>query len=400
MHAVGRGLLLVALVLGALSAGSAAAAARNEDPSLQRLARRGVYAVWACVLGASALLLHFLVTHDFSNLYVIAHSDAHMPLPYLISSFWAGQEGSMLLWALVLTSLAALAALSERDSAALRTRAIAVWMGVFLVVDLVLLFADPFEQLLVLGAMPDGEGLDPLLKSPSLTFHPPTILAGYALWAIPLGYGVAALLSPDLERQALLAARPWALAGWLLLTLGNLFGACWASEEPGGGGPWGQDPVASASLLLWLTATPLLHSLQLRLRRGLLGVWTHGLLHATFALAILGACLARAGLARSARAAGSGDPLTVTLLATLGLALLLSTSLLLWRTRLLRSGPRIDSWLSREGALVAANVAFAAAAAVVLWSTLLPAVSGLLTGPETTLGPAWLDRFVGPGGGP
>jgi len=397
MHAVGRGLLLVAFVLAALSAGSAAVAARNGDDALERLARRGVFAVWACVLAASALLLHFILAHDFSNEYVVAYSDTKMPWYYLVSSFWGGQKGSMLLWALVLTSLTALAVHVDRVEQAIRVRAISVWMVAFLFFDLVLVFlTDPFEQFLVLGALPDGEGLNPLLQNPTMTFHPPTILAGYAIWAVPFGYGVAALLTSDVDGSWLRAVWRWSIAGWLLLALGNLFGAYWAYEELGWGGYWGWDPVENASLLPWLTATPFLHALLIQRRRGLLRVWTQALLHATFALTIFGTFLTRTGLVQSVHAFASNEPLKVFFLAGLGLLLLFSTTLVVWRVRPLREGRRIDAWLTRETAFAATNVLFVAAAVVVLWGTLFPTINELLTARKMTVGPSWFNRFVGP----
>ncbi len=398
MHVLGRGLLLGCLVLAALAGTAAVVGRRTGDARLERLGRRGVLAVWACTVAASALLLHLLLTHDFSNEYVVHYSDSKMHWAYLIASFWGGQAGSLLFWALLHTSFAALAVHRDRDGRLL-PYAIGAWMAVFVLFDVILIFlSDPFEQLLVLGALTEGEGLNPLLLNPTMTFHPPTILGGYAIWAVPFGYAVSALVSGRTGDSWVVTCRRWLLAGWILLTLGNLFGAYWAYEELGWGGYWGWDPVENASLLPWLTATALLHSAALQLRRGLARTWTVSLVLATFVLTIFGTFLTRTGLVQSVHAFASGGALKVLFLVALALLGLASVALVLWRLPRLRAGARLETWLSREGLFVVANVLLVLGTAVVLWGTLFPTINEALTGRKLAIGPPWFDRFMAPVG--
>jgi len=401
MHLLGRILLLGALPLASLTAMMALIGARLGDERAARIGRRGMLAVWAMILAASAILLHALLSHDFSNEYVVGYSDRKMPWYYVVAAFWGGQKGSLLFWAFILTSCGALAVRRVGDAESpLVPYAIAGVLAVFGFFDLILIqLADPFEQFLVLGTLADGEGLNPLLQNPTMTFHPPTILAGYAVWAVPFGVAVGALVTGRLDDGWVKLVRPWALAGWFLLALGNLFGAWWAYEELGWGGYWGWDPVENASLLPWLTSTAYLHSVfgQER-RRGLLRVWSVSLLFATFVLTIFGTFLTRTGLVQSVHAFADGGPLKLYFLVALGVLIVLCIGLVVWRLPLLRGERRVESLLSREAALVGVNVLFVVAVVVVLWGTMFPTVNRWLTGREMVIGPDWFNRFMAPVG--
>ena len=397
-NAIGRALLLALPFLASLAAAAAIVGARRGDERAARLAGRATLAAWAATAIASVLLLRSLLVHDFGNEYVVSYTDTKMAWYYLVAAFWGGQKGSLLFWALLLTSCAAIAVRWPRQRELLpwvivTTMALLVFFAALLV-----FLADPFEQFLVLGTLSEGEGLNPLLQNPTMTFHPPTILAGYAIWAVPAGYAVGALVTGKLDDAWLRAVRPWAVAGWLLLSLGNLFGAWWAYEELGWGGYWGWDPVENASFLPWLTATALLHSVSGQERRGRLRIWNVSLLLLTFVLTVFGTFLTRTGLVQSVHAFASEGPLKILFLAVLALLVVVSAGLVAWRLDRLRADGRIESWLSREAALVAVNWLFVLTLAVVLWGTLFPTINRWLTGREMVLGPEWFNRFVSPVG--
>lgn len=309
MNGLGLALLLLAFVGGALALALALASnRRGRDEHLLGLARRMVYVSTAAILAASAVLLHLLVHHDFSNEYVVSYTDTRMPLLYLVTAFWGGQKGSLLLWVLLLLGFGSLAVHLQRHRRwAGEGWAIVFLMAIFLFFGSCLLFAaDPFEQFLVLR-MQDGDGLNPLLQNAAMVYHPPTILAGYAVWGVPFAYALAALVVGDLEAGWQKSLRPWTIGGWIFLTMGNLFGAFWAYTELGWGGFWGWDPVENASLMPWFTATAYVHSVMIQERRGMGKAWNMSLLMATFLLTLLGTFITRTGLIQSVHAFGKGS---------------------------------------------------------------------------------------------
>ncbi len=388
-------------VLGTFVASGAAlglALASLARPALLPLARRSVYVAWASCLAAVLVLTHLIVTHDFSNEYVASYSDLRMPLAYLLTAVWGGQKGSLLFWLFSLLGFGALAVFRHRKRGWRgEPWAIVSLMGIALFFGVCLLFAvDPFEQFLVLGRLPDGEGLNPLLQNPAMVYHPPTILAGYALWAVPFAYALAALIVDEREAGWLRALRTWNVAGWFLLTLGNLFGAFWAYTELGWGGFWGWDPVENASLMPWFTASALLHSAVVEERRGKFRLWNQALIFITFLLTLLGTFITRTGLIQSVHAFGSGTMLGVLFLVFMSLALLVWLGLVIWRRRALLEGPPFASWLSQELAFVAFNFLMIFATAVVLWGTLFPTLFQTAGGGKISIDAAWFNRFVSP----
>jgi cytochrome c-type biogenesis protein CcmF len=398
MHLLGHGLLVAAFVLGVLGGVSALVGVRTDDERLALLSRRCVYAWWACIFAASMLLWHFILSNDFSNEYVYSVSDTKMPWYYQAASFWGGQKGSLLFWTFQLANFSALAVFLNGDrNRPIIPYTIATLCAIFLFFDSVLLFAtDPFEQFLVLGALPEGRGLNPLLQNPSMTYHPPTMLSAYAVWAVPFAFAVGALVSGKLDDVWIRSVRRWAIFGWFLLSMGNLFGCFWSYEELGWGGYWAWDPVENASFMPWLTATAYLHSVMIQERRGILKVWNIILVQLTFILTIFGTAITRTGLIQSVHAFASGGSIKFFFFTFLIVIIVGSVALVVWRLRLLRSEGYIDSWLSREAAFVLNNVLFVTGTLVVLWGTMFPKISEVLVGRETSIGPPWFNQFMAP----
>ncbi len=263
-------------------------------------ARYGAYGTVALIGGAVATLAYGFVTHDFRIRYVARYSDRSMPLGYLVTALWGGQDGSLLWWLFLLSLYTAAFVASQ----GLRERRLQPWslatlmtiMGFFAV--LMLFAANPFATGVAAGRT-DGEGLNPLLQNFYMIIHPPSLYVGFVGCSVPFAFATAALISGDLDDRWLLAVRRWVLFAWMFLTIGNVLGMLWAYEELGWGGYWAWDPVENAAFMPLLSATAFLHSTMIQERRGLFRVWTMVLVGLTFFMTIFGTFLTRSGLIAS-----------------------------------------------------------------------------------------------------
>src|SRR6476619_5955872 len=274
----------------------------GDQPELSRSVIRSVYAVFGCLAVASIALWKGLISHDFNIEYVAGYTSRNLPSYYIFSALWAGQKGSLLFWAVVLSLFASAAQyLTPRRFAYLMPYVAGVTSAVVTFFVSVMLFAaNPFERL---GFTPaDGRGLNPQLQNVGMVIHPPMLYLGYISITIPFAFAVAALLSRRLDVGWLHAIRKWTLVSWLFLSIGITLGMWWAYVELGWGGYWGWDPVENASFLPWLTMTAFLHSVMIQEKRGMLKVWNMWLIFATFWLAILGTYLTRSGVISSVHA--------------------------------------------------------------------------------------------------
>ena len=221
------------------------------------------------------MLATALVRHDFSFSYVAAHTNRTLPTAYSLSSFWGGQEGSLLLWLLVLTGFGALAvALNRRLLRDLVAWVVPVLGGIATFFAFVLVVvASPFDTQ---TAPLDGAGLTPSLQNPYMVAHPPMLYLGYVGLSIPFAFAAGALLSGRTDERWIVATRRWTLAAWMFLGFGQLLGAHWAYVEVGWGGYYAWDPVENAALMPWLAATAFLHSVMVQERKGMLEGLEHG----------------------------------------------------------------------------------------------------------------------------
>jgi len=258
----------------------------------------------AGLLSASVVTLSLAaITHDFRIEYVASYTDRTTAIPYLISAVWAGQSGSLLVWAAMLAWMALLVSGRLRDKAPTLEPATAGFLCLLIGFFLFVLvgWSNPFG---VLDGPPrlDGAGLNPLLRNVLMIFHPPALLAGYAAYGPPAAITAAALLTGKLDRTFLRELRTWALIAWALLTVGNMLGMLWAYEELGWGGYWGWDPVENASLIPWLTGTAVLHLLIAERRGRVLAGSSAALTLVTFWLTLFGTYLTRSGIVASVHA--------------------------------------------------------------------------------------------------
>ena len=244
-------------------------------------------------------------------------------------------------------------------------------------------------------APPEGTGLNPLLRHPSMMIHPPMLYSGYTLWAVPFAFAIGALIVRRVDADWIRATRRFALAAWFFLGVGILLGARWSYAELGWGGYWAWDPVENASLLPWLTGTAFLHSVMVQEKRGMLKVWNVSLILATGTLAVLGTFLVRSGILDSIHAFGAST-LGVPFVSLIGLMIAGSVYLVVTRRDALRSEHRLDSLLSREAVFLANNLVLVGLAFVVFWGTFFPLISEAVTGTKAAVGPPWFNRYTVP----
>jgi cytochrome c-type biogenesis protein CcmF len=389
---LGRASLVVSLGLlfYALGAGSYAAAANKR-----RLADSARYA-FVCAFGTTAVaavvLGSALVRHDFSFTYVAEHTNRTLPRIYSLSAFWGGQEGSLLLWLIVLTGFGALAVLVNRRL----LRDLVAWVvpvlagiGAFFAFVLVAV-ASPFDTQ---TAPLDGAGLTPSLQNPYMVAHPPLLYLGYVGLSIPFAFAAGALLSGRTDERWIVATRRWTLAAWTFLGFGQLLGAHWAYVEVGWGGYYAWDPVENAALMPWLAATAFLHSVMVQERKGMLKVWNMVLVALAFELSVFGTFLTRSGVVNSIHSFAK-SPIGGWFLAFVVISSLFSVALILWRLPLLKARTKLESALSREATFLYNNLLLVALCLTILWGVLFPIVTQLVKGETRTIGRPYYDFFL------
>jgi cytochrome c-type biogenesis protein CcmF len=395
MAGLGRGCLVLALAVCAYGVAAALYGARAGAEGWVESARRAVYSLALILTVAFAVLELAFLRNDFSFATVADTSSRSTPGLYRAAAVWASQEGSLLLWAWLLSLWSSLVLfLTRRRLREIVPYAIAILLGfAAFFVSLMVFYADPFET--VHPAYAEGVGLDPLLRFPTMMIHPPVLYSGYTLAIIPLAFGMAALIARRVDAEWIQAIRRFAMASWLFLGVGILLGARWSYAELGWGGYWGWDPVENAALMPWLTGTAFLHSIMIQEKRGMLKVWNSSLVLATGTLAITGTFLVRSGILNSIHAFGAstlGVPF-VTLIAVLIAG---SIYLVVSRRSMLRSEHRLESLLCRESAFLANNLVLVGLCFVIFWGTFFPLISEALTGRTASVGPPWFDRYTVP----
>src|SRR3954449_585091 len=392
MADLGRAALVVTLglVVYALVAGAAAAVTNRRR--LSASARNALFCAFGSTAIAAAVLAVALVRHDFSFQYVAAHTNRTLSTPYALSAFWGGQEGSLLLWLLVLTGYGALAVAVNRRL----LRDLTVW-----VVPVLAGIATFFAFMLVVISSPfgkqtpalDGAGLTPSLQNPYMVAHPPMLYLGYVGLSIPFAFAAGALLSGRTDERWIVATRRWTLAAWTFLGFGQLLGAHWAYVEVGWGGYYAWDPVENAALMPWLAATAFLHSVMIQERKGMLKVWNMVLVALAFELSVFGTFLTRSGVVNSIHSFAK-SPIGSWFLAFVVISSLFSVGLILWRLPLLKARTKLESALSREATFLYNNLLLVALCLTVLWGVLFPIVTELFRGETRTIGRPYYDFFL------
>jgi cytochrome c-type biogenesis protein CcmF len=392
MTVLGNLALWLALLVGVWGALAGFMGGRAARPDLAHSARRAVFAMCGALLVAVFALEWALFQHDFNVEYVAAYTSRNLPIFYTWSALYAGQKGSLLFWATVLSLFGSLALVltprRHRDLLPTVAGVVALVASFFISV---MLFghANPFQRLPYTPL--DGSGLNPQLQNPGMVFHPPMLYLGYISITIPFAFAIAALLSKRLDADWLVAIRKWTLLSWLFLSIGICLGMWWAYVELGWGGYWAWDPVENASLLPWLTMTAFLHSVMVQEKRGMLKKWNLALIIGSWLLSIFGTFITRSGVISSVHSFTQSS-VGYFFLAFLVVAAAASFTLYATRLPLLRAETQLESMVSREASFLFNNLLLIGIAFSVLWGTLFPILSELVQGTKITVGPPFFNQ--------
>src|SRR5215831_13377327 len=392
MADLGRAALYVSFGLALYAAVAGAVAAHTRRRRLADSAGNALLAALGSTAVAGAVLLSALLRHDFSFTYVAQHTSTELPTGYSISAFWGGQEGSLLLWLLVLSGYSAAAVFLNRR----RAPDLIAWtvpvLGVVSTFFAFMLVAvsSPFDTQV---APAQGAGLNPSLQNPYMLAHPPLLYLGYVGLTVPFAFGMGALLAGRTDERWIVATRRWTLVAWTALGIGQLIGAHWAYVEVGWGGYYAWDPVENAALMPWLAATAFLHSVMIQEKRGMLKVWNVLLVILAFCLSLFGTFLTRSGVINSIHSFTESS-LGPWFLGFICVVVATSLALVFWRLPLLRSKTRLESLVSREAAFLYNNLLLVALCLTILWGVVFPMVSDLAVGTSRTIGRPYYDFFL------
>ena len=392
MPELGRAALVVCFGLAAYAVVAGFWGAHTRRRRLSVSAQNALIAAFAAATVATGVLLVALASSDFSFTYVSAFTSRELPLAYKLTALWGGQEGSLLLWLLVLTGYGAAAVLLDRKAG----RELIAWVVPVLGVVaaffslLVVFVASPFSTQL---APPDGRGLNTSLQSPYMQAHPPLLYLGYVGLTVPFAFAIGALLSGRADERWIVATRRWTLAAWMFLGIGQLLGAKWAYEEVGWGGYYAWDPVENAALMPWLAATAFLHSVMVQEKKGMLKVWNMLLVILAFSLSLFGTFLTRSGVLSSIHSFTEGS-IGPWFLGFICFVVTASLVLLFRRLPLLRAKTRLESLVSREATFLYNNLLLVALCLTILWGVTFPILSEAVRGEAVTVGRPYYDFFL------
>jgi cytochrome c-type biogenesis protein CcmF len=382
-------LLSLSLVVYALVAGSYAAWRRRRRLALS--AQNALLASFVSTLVAAFVLWSALARRDFSFVYVAEHVNRSLPLGYTLAAFWGGQEGSLLLWLMILSGYAALAVWLNRRTRDLIAWVVPVLAGVAVFFAFMLCFvSSPFKTA---PAPADGAGMVPSLQNPYMLAHPPLLYLGYVGLTIPFAFAMGALLSRRTDERWIVATRRWTLAAWTFLGVGQLLGAHWAYVEIGWGGYYAWDPVENAAFMPWLAATAFLHSVMIQEKRGMLKLWNMVLVALAFCLSIFGTFLTRSGVINSIHSF-SQSPLGGWFLGFIVLVTAFSVTLIYVRLPLLRARTKLESLVSREAAFLYNNLLLVAFCLTILWGVAYPLLTEAVRGETRTVSKPYYNFFL------
>ena len=359
--------LLVSTLLFAL------AAAFCDTQGKTRQAAVAAYLAGIAAIGAAATLFVAILGDDFSVAYVISYSSIDLPLLYKFSAFWAGQQGSFLLWLAIHTCVGILLVRSGRMTAAGRS----IYHLLTAMLTVLVLIKSPFVPADVIVF--DGHGMNPLLQDPWMAVHPPIIFAGYALLAVPFVYSIESMIKNPMDGDFLIPMRRWTLIAWAFLGAGIFIGGYWAYKVLGWGGYWGWDPVENSSLVPWLLACVLLHLISVARERCGAFYLVHLAAIFSYAFVLYGTFLTRSGILGDFSVhsfAGSEIGLYIAL--ANAVVLLFGLGILTVRIERLPKGAVYEQHRSRDFFVLLGMLLIVFIVAIVFFGMSMPLISGLL----------------------
>ncbi|MGB0910052.1 MAG: heme lyase CcmF/NrfE family subunit [Nitrospirales bacterium] len=393
---IGHFSVVVAWVLSLLGIGSSVLALRSRNAEWVRVGRIAVTLTFALLFVGMASLVYSFLMRDFSVLYVANNSNSKLPFFYTVAAVWGGHEGSLLLWAFILSSFSTLAVwLHWRTQPTIMPYLIAVESAVMLgFLSLIVFLSSPFARLIPTPL--DGKDLNPLLQDPAMVMHPPMLYMGYVGFSIPFSFAMAALFSGRLGEEWIKVTQRWTIFAWLCLTTGILLGGYWAYYELGWGGYWGWDPVENASFMPWLVGTAYLHSVLVQEKRKMFKVWNLLLIIVTFSLSLIGTFLVRSGVLTSVHTFATDPERGLYILIFITTIIGTAFGALIIQSKKLKSQIEMDSFISRESVFLFNNLFFLVAAATVFLGTLYPLMVETFQGGKVTVGPPYYNAVFMP----
>lgn len=409
----GYGVLFITFLVTLYSVFAAVYGDRKQIPALVESARRAMLLTWPLLTLTAGVLIYLLINNHYEVQFVYEVTSRSMPTYLKITAWWGGQAGSLLFWSWLMSAFASLVTLRKWD----RDREFLPWVIVVACVTMAffigmnVFFENPFAQLYqtsagiephtfhpansVLFTAADGRGLNPLLRHPGMIIHPPMLYLGFVSFVIPYAFAIAALITGRTDDRWIRVTRRWALWAWLFLSFGLVLGSRWAYDVLGWGGFWGWDPVEIAAFMPWLTGTAFLHSVMIQEKRGMLKNWNMLLIILTYDLVIFGTFLTRSGVLSSVHAFAQSaiGPLFFSFI---GLTLITSVALIIYRWNSLKSETEMTSMLSREALFLLNNLLFMSILVVCFWGVIFPLISELFTGQKVTVGPPFYERATAP----
>jgi len=338
------------------------------------------------------LIAAFLVS-DFSLINVYQNSHSLKPIFYKISGTWGNHEGSLLLWAIILTIFSFLF-LIFNNSHPKRYRLYTLIIQNLLILGFlffILFNSNPFS--VITPAPKEGLGLNPILQDPALAIHPPLLYLGFVGSSIYFSAAMASIITNYSNRAFASSIKKWVIISWAFQTLGILVGSIWAYYELGWGGFWFWDPVENASLLPWFAMTALLHSLLVLEKREALYFWTIILCLITFTLSVTGTFLVRSGILNSVHTFANDPSRGIYILTFLGLMIFASVYLLFTKYK-----PETNyiSANSKETFVLINNWFMMFYLLTVLLGTLYPIFTDVIFSSKISVGPPFYNSVIIP----
>ncbi len=409
----GYGVLVISFLVALYSVFAAIYGDRRKIPAMVESARRAMLLTWPLLTLTAGILIYLLVNNHFEVQFVYEVTSRSMPTYLKVTAWWGGQAGSLLFWSWLMSAFASLVTLRKWD----RDREFLPWVIVVACVTMAffigmnVFFENPFAQLYQnmdgvnaytfqpADSIPftpaDGRGLNPLLRHPGMVIHPPMLYLGFVSFVIPYAFAMAALITGRTDDRWIRLTRRWTLWAWLFLSFGLVLGGRWAYDVLGWGGYWGWDPVEIAAFMPWLTGTAFLHSVMIQEKRGMLKHWNMLLIILTYDLVIFGTFLTRSGVLSSVHAFAQ-SAIGPLFFGFIGLTLITSVALIIYRWSSLKSETQMTSMLSREALFLLNNLLFMGILVVCFWGVIFPLISELFTGQKVTVGPPFYERATSP----
>jgi len=401
MDVFGSFALVLAFVCAVYAFGGGIAAIFTRHPLLIKSTRQAGMATCGLIFLATFSLEYLFFSDNFSNAYVVAHSNRDLSTFYKIAALWSGQEGSLLFWSFLLAVYVLSVLVTYRNKNGELMPYVGVVMAGVQIFFLTLnnFVASPFKALASPGAdgvmnyvaRADGSGLNPLLQYPEMVIHPPNLYSGYTGFTIPFAFALGALLARYPGEKWIHLTRKWTMIAWMFQSMGILLGAHWAYAVLGWGGYWGWDPVENASFLPWLTGTAFLHSVMMQEKRGMMKVWNVWLVFSTFLLCILGTFLTRSGIVSSVHAFAQSS-IGTWFVGFLVLIITVCFGAYLKNRDYLKSENQLDSIVSRESSFLFNNLILLVSCIAILSGTLFPVFSEWITGNRISVGAPFFNK--------